>query len=180
VGGFALAAMGAVIFFFPVRMPRESLFGILVSVVGVLAYAVSVIMGREINRARVVHPLVVTAVSMGFGAVVLLSVGIGIQGFPSIGLTGWAIIAWLAVVNTAITFTLWNYIQRTLSAAESSIINGTMLIWIPILAVVFLDEQITSKELLGLLAAGLGTLVVQLRRPPLLLGRETSGGEERR
>jgi drug/metabolite transporter (DMT)-like permease len=55
--------------------------------------------------------------------------------------------------------------MQTLSATESSIINGTMLIWIPILAVVFLDEQVTRKELLGLVAAGLGTLIVQLRYP---------------
>lgn len=98
----------------------------------------------------------------------LLIAGIGIQGFPAIGLKGWAIIAWLAVVNTAIAFTLWNHTLRTLSATESSIINGTMLIWIPILAVVFLDERITSKELLGLVAAGVGTLIVQLRYPSTL------------
>jgi hypothetical protein len=49
---------------------------------------------------------------------------------------------------------------------ESSIINGTMLIWIPIFAVMFLGERITGKEIIGLLAAGAGTLIVQLRRLP--------------
>jgi len=96
---------------------------------------------------------------------VLLVVGIYTQGLPSISVKGWAIIAWLAVVNTAIAFTLWNYTLRTLSATESSIINGTMLIWIPVLAVVFLDERVTSKELVGLVVAGFGTLIVQLRSP---------------
>jgi drug/metabolite transporter (DMT)-like permease len=67
-----------------------------------------------------------------------------------------------------VAFTLWNYTLQTLSATESSIINGTMLIWIPILAVVFLDEQVTGKELLGLIAAGIGTLIVQLRSPATL------------
>jgi drug/metabolite transporter (DMT)-like permease len=82
------------------------------------------------------------------------------------------------VVNTAIAFTLWNYTLRTLSATESSIINGTMLIWIPILAVVFLDERVSSKELLGLVVAGIGTLIVQLRSPstlPRLLRRRATG-----
>jgi drug/metabolite transporter (DMT)-like permease len=168
-GGIALAALGAVIYFFPVTLPSGYLVGILVSVIGVLANAGAVIVGRGINRARELHPLVVTAVSMGVGAIVLLIAGIAVQGFPSIGLKGWAIIAWLAVVNTALAFTLWNHALHTLSATESSIINGTMLIWIPILAVVFLDERITSKELLGLLAAGVGTLIVQLKYPSTLL-----------
>jgi drug/metabolite transporter (DMT)-like permease len=175
--GIALAVLGAVIYFFPVTLPSGFLIGILVSVFGVLANSGAVIVGRDINRSREIHPVVVTAISMGVGATVLLVAGIAIQGFPSIGLKGWAIIAWLAVVNTALAFTLWNHTLRTLSATESSIINGTMLIWIPILAVVFLDERITNKELLGLVAAGVGTIIVQLRHPtilPRLLGRRPS------
>ena len=76
------------------------------------------------------------------------------------------IILWLALVNTAFAFTLWNHTLRTLSAVESSIINGTMMIWIPILAVIFLSETITAKEVVGLVLTGLGTLVVQLRKSP--------------
>lgn len=45
----------------------------------------------------------------------------------------------------------------------------TLLIWIPVLAVLFLGEQITQKELLGLALAGLGTLVMQVRRPTMLV-----------
>ena len=167
-GGIALATLGAVIFFFPVTLPSGYLVGILISIFGVLANAGASIVGRDINRSRILHPLVVTAVSMGNGAIVLLIAGIAVQGLPTIGFRGWMIIAWLAVVNTALAFTLWNYTLRTLSATESSIINGTMLIWIPILAVVFLDEQITGKEILGLVAAGAGTLIVQLRNPSML------------
>jgi len=105
---------------------------------------------------------------MGIGAIVLLVVGVAIQGLPALSLRSWAIIAWLAVVNTAVTFTLWNYILRTLSATESSILNGTMLIWIPILAVLFLGERLTTKEIIGLVVAGGGTLIVQVRYPGVL------------
>jgi len=163
--GVALATFGALIFFYPIDLPAGYLIGIAVSVVGVLANAGAVIVGRDVNRSRSIHPLVVTAISMGIGATVLLTIGIFSQGLPSISLKGWAIIVWLAVVNTAIAFTLWNYTLRTLSATESSIINGTMLIWIPILAVVFLDEHVSSRELLGLVAAGVGTIFLQLRSP---------------
>jgi drug/metabolite transporter (DMT)-like permease len=166
--GVILATIGAVVYFYPVDFPSGYLFGIAISIVGVLANAGAVVVGRGVNRSREVHPLVVTAISMGIGAIVLLVVGIFSQGLPSITLKGWAIITWLAVVNTAIAFTLWNYTLRTLSATESSIINGTMLIWVPILAVVFLNEHVSSQEVIGLVVVGIGTLIVQLRSPPSL------------
>lgn len=174
--GIILAIFGSVIFFYPVSFPRSYQVGIIVSAIGILANAGASILGRDINRSGELHPLIVTVISMGIGSIVLLTTGIFVQGLPVIGLQGWAIIAWLAVVNTAIAFTLWNFSLRNLSATESSVINGTMLIWIPILAIVFLDEQITYQELIGLIVAGLGTLIVQLRYPSALyrlLGRRT-------
>jgi drug/metabolite transporter (DMT)-like permease len=161
--GILLGTLGAVIYFYPIALPAGYLVGILVSVIGVLSNAAAVILGRNINRSLQLDPIIVTAISMGIGAIVLLVVGIATQGLPPISPKSWAIIAWLAVVNTAFAFTLWNYTLRILTATESSIINGTMLIWIPILAVLFLGEQISGRELLGLVAVGLGTLIVQLR-----------------
>jgi drug/metabolite transporter (DMT)-like permease len=137
-----------------------------VAVLGILANAASSILGRDINRTGEYHPLVVTVISMGAGSILLLVAGILTEGFPTISLQSWGIILWLALINTAFAFTLWNHTLRTLSAVESSIINGTMMIWIPILAIIFLGETITGKEIAGLVVTGLGTLIVQLRRSP--------------
>ena len=82
---------------------------------------------------------------------------------PHLQLKDWVIIAWLAVVNTALAFTLWNHTLRTLAAVESSIINSTMLIQIAILAWVFLGERITLQQGAGMILAGLGAVIVQLR-----------------
>ena len=163
--GVLVAALGAVVYFVPLDLPAGYLVGVAVSIVGVLSNAGAVILGRGINRSLETPPLVVTTISMGVGATLLLAVGLISQGMPIISAKGWAIIAWLAVVNTALAFTLWNTTLRVLSAAESSIINGTMLIWIPILAVLFLNEQVSGKEILGLILAGVGTLMVQVRMP---------------
>jgi drug/metabolite transporter (DMT)-like permease len=65
-----------------------------------------------------------------------------------------------------LAFSLWNEILQVLSAAESSVINGTTLIMIPILAVVFLGETINLQQGAGLLLAIVGTLLVQLRPRP--------------
>jgi len=38
------------------------------------------------------------------------------------------------------------------------------MIWIPIFAILFLGETISTKELLGLIVTGAGTLIVQIRK----------------
>ena len=115
------------------------------------------------NRVGDIPPLTVTMVSMGVGAIMLLATGILTQGLPPLSPIHWAIIGWLAVVNTAFAFTLWNHTLRTLSAMESSIINSTMLVQIAILAWLFLGEHLTWQEVIGMVLAGLGTLIVQVR-----------------
>jgi drug/metabolite transporter (DMT)-like permease len=86
------------------------------------------------------------------------------QGWPQLTLVHWAIILWLAVVNTALAFTLWNRTLRTLSAMESSIINNTMLFQIAVLAWLLLDESLSRRQVVGMVLAALGTLLVQIQR----------------
>jgi drug/metabolite transporter (DMT)-like permease len=166
--GVLLAILGTLIYFYPVTLLSNQLFGILVAIIGLVANSGSSILGREINRRGDIHPLNVTTISMGIGSIPLLIAGIAVQGMPTMTTQGWIIIAWLAVVNTAFAFTLWNLTLRSLSAMESSIINGTMLIWIPILAVIFLQEQVSTKEVIGLVVVAIGTLFVQLRQPIII------------
>ena len=162
-GGILLACLGALVYFSPALVPEAQLIGLIAAILGVSANAVSAILGRGINRLGAVPPLVVTVISMGVGSILLLGTGLWVEGIPHISWSSWGIILWLAVVNTAFAFTLWNHTLRTLTAMESSIINGTMILWIPILAVVFLGERISPQGIVGLVLVGLGTLIVQLK-----------------
>jgi drug/metabolite transporter (DMT)-like permease len=164
--GVAVYVVGVVIFFFPLSLPQDQLFGIGVVLGGVLANAAAALLGRAINRAGALSPLAVTVATMGMGSVVLLAAGMTFQGLPAISLTGWLLITWLAVVNTAFAFTLWNHTLRELSAMESSIINNMMMVQIPILAWLFLGEGISLKSGVGFAIAGVGILIVQVRRLP--------------
>lgn len=163
-GGVGLSVLGAFLYFYPISLPASQAIGFIAVIIGVLANAGSSILGRHVNRGGDIRPLTVTTVSMGVGAIVLLVTGVLIQGLPSLSLINWAIIGWLAVVNTALAFTLWNDTLRTLSAMQSSIINNTMVVQIPILAWLFLGERLTWQAGIGLMLAAFGTLIVQLRR----------------
>ncbi len=165
-GGTVLYLAGVLVYFYPLSLPRGEAIGFVIACAGVLANALSSILGRHVNRSGEIEPIAVTVVSMGVGAAILLAGGVAVQGLPQLTLTHWAIILWLAVVNTALAFTLWNYTLRTLSAMESSIINNTMLFQIAILAWLFLEEPLGWREVLGMVLATLGTLLVQIRRRP--------------
>jgi len=166
--GMILAIVGAFIYFYPVNIPGNQTIGMIVAMLGILGNAASSILGRDINRTNKHSALVVTVISMGAGSIVLLGTGIVLEATPTLNFQNWAIIIWLALVNTAFAFTLWNHTLRTLTAMESSIINGTMLIWVAIFAVTFLGETIIGKEIVGLVVTGLGTLLVQLRNLPTI------------
>ncbi|HXV98600.1 MAG TPA: DMT family transporter, partial [Anaerolineae bacterium] len=100
--GGSLSVVGAIIYFYPAAVPTGQIFGLMVVAAGVLANAGSAVLGRHINRGAHLSPLLVTLVSMGIGSIALLIVGISGQGFPPLSLSNWTIVAWLAVVNTAI------------------------------------------------------------------------------
>ncbi|MEB2288355.1 MAG: DMT family transporter [Anaerolineae bacterium] len=163
-GGVGVYLIGALVYFYPVSIPAGEAVGLLIVLGGVLTNSLSTVLGRDVNRAGTLPALAVTVASMGVGSVALLGAGIVTQGLPALSASGWLIIAWLAVVNTAFAFTLWNHTQRTLPAVETSIINNTMLIQIAVLAWVFLGEALNAREIGGLALAAAGTLLVQLRR----------------
>jgi drug/metabolite transporter (DMT)-like permease len=169
--GMSLFLLGVMIYFAPFQVSLK-VAGVAAGITCLLANAISTLMGRAINRRQDLHPLGVTVVSMGVGSLALLVVGLATQGLPRLDAGSWGIILWLAVVNTAFAFTLWNHTQRRLTAVESSIINNTMTIQIAILAWLFLGETLNAKGIAGLTLAVVGVLLVQRPRPVERSGRE--------
>ncbi|MBL8100982.1 MAG: DMT family transporter [Anaerolineales bacterium] len=162
--GIFLTVLGAIIYFLPLSTPTGQILGLMAALVGLLANSGSAIYGRYINSNSKLSPIIVTAVSMGIGGLLLLMTGYTTQGFGTLNTQQWLIIGWLALINTAFAFTLWNRTLQTLTAVESSIINGTMLPQIAILAWLFLDEPLNIRQILGIICVGIGTLIVQLWR----------------
>ena len=162
-GGAVIFIVGILTYFFPVSLSESQTIGLIVMTVGVFANSSSSVLGRDINRTGKLNPFVVTVISMGFGSVLLLVVGIVLQGLSPISTQNIIYLFWLAVINTAIAFVIWNYTLRTLTAMKSSIINGTMLIQIAVLAWIFLGEGISFQEIIGMAVATVGAVLVQLR-----------------
>lgn len=161
--GILLNLTGIILFFYPPIFNGQHWLGIAIIMVAMLANSGGTLLGRKINRSRTIPPIVVTAISMGIGAVLLLGSGVAVQGLPKISMANWGAIMWMAVVNTAFAFTMWNYTQRTLQAMESSIINSTMTVQIAILGWIFTGESLTYLMIFGIVLVSVGTILVQLR-----------------
>jgi drug/metabolite transporter (DMT)-like permease len=165
--GMALAVAGALVFFGTGPLAASGA-GLAAAGVSLLANAFAAILGRHANHALHLPPLLVTVVSMGAGALPLLAVGLALQGLPALAPSQWALVLWLAVVNTAFAFTLWNHVLRVLSALEASLLNSLLIVQIPLLAWVFLGEALSASQIAGLALAGSGAVLVPLGgpRPP--------------
>ena len=161
--GIAMTIFGVGLYFLPAGFSHIQTIGLMIAVIGVVSNAAGSILGRNVNRDLTIPPVVITFVSMGVGAFLLLLIGGLIQGFGSLNIQSWLLIAWLAVVNTAFAFTLWNLTFQILTAVESSVINSLIMPQIAILAFVFLGEALNLQEVAGLILVGIGALVVQLK-----------------
>ena len=162
--GLLIFLVGVVLYFLRADFSGTQVIGLAIAAFQVVANAGAAVLGRAVNRAATIPALLITTISMRVGAVVLIGAGLLTHELPRLDLQAVAIIFWLAGINTAFAFTLWNHTQRTLSAVESSMINNTLLVQIGLLAWVFLGESLTLLQIGGMIAAGLGILLVQLRR----------------
>ncbi|HEX7172728.1 MAG TPA: DMT family transporter [Candidatus Limnocylindria bacterium] len=165
VAGIGLLTLGALLYFGPFEVEADAAVGFAAAATCVTAAALSSHLGRRLARdaiGRLGGATGLTATSMLIGAVALLGVGVALEGWPALDPAGWLIVGWLALVNTAFAFTLWNHTLRTLTAVESSVVNNTMTIQIAALAIIFLGEQLQPLQLIGLMLAAAGAAVVQL------------------
>jgi len=162
-GGVALATAGMLLYFLPAQFPVGEWLGLFWAVVCMLANSASSILTRQVNNNSRHSALAITFVSMGAGSLLMFLLGLVTQGIGALTATQWLILIWLAVVNTAFCFTLWNYTLRTLRALEASILLNLMVPQVAIMAWLFLGEGLSVKQVAGLLLVGVGTVIVQLR-----------------
>jgi drug/metabolite transporter (DMT)-like permease len=157
-----LVVIGAMIYFYPIDLDLSETVGLIVVLIGVIANAFSSIMGRSINRERNTPPIVVTGVSMAIGAVILLIIGVVLEGLTVVTPIALFYIIWLSIVNTAFAFTLWNKAMQTLRAVDITVINSTMLPQIVILSIVFLGEVLDPLDWIGLIILALSVALIQI------------------
>ncbi|MCJ7520274.1 MAG: DMT family transporter [Anaerolineaceae bacterium] len=164
--GILLNLTGAFLYFYPVDLLKHQWLGILLAFIGMLASSVSTVIGRKINRSGKISSVVITTISMGIGSIALLAAGLLTEKFPVFSAKDLLLLVVLAVVNTALAFTLWNKALQQLEAIEASVINNLVAFQIAVLAWVFLGERLSVPGIIGILLAVSGAILVQIRPNP--------------
>lgn len=161
--GMGLVLLGAYLFF-NAPLSGSSLLGVIITLLSGVGWGAYLVSGRLLFVSEEINPLGLTAFSMGLGTIAIAVAAYSVEGLSSVSLTGWGIIIWLGVVNTALAFFLWNHALQRLGAFEISVLQNTMLVQIAILSWVFLGEQLTVMKLIPMVLVFVGALIVQLRK----------------
>jgi len=119
---------------------------VFISMIGAVVWT---LLTRRIARRVGVVPA--TTILFSLGTLILLPFAIALEGAPPIHLSvgGWASVATLGVVCTAVTFWLWNWGLQRAEAAQAGVFGNLEPLVGAFLGVTLLGEQIGPLALIG-------------------------------
>jgi drug/metabolite transporter (DMT)-like permease len=163
--GVGLAAtLGGSALFFGAGSGSLPLMGGFLALVGLASYTHFSIVGRTIARDRQTDTMTLTGVPLVLGGLPLLLFALLTEGWPNPGLTGWTIIFFLAAVNSALAYMMYNHAMQQLTALEINVIFNLSPLGTAVVAWFLLGEWLQSSQIVGMVVVIIGVSVVQWRR----------------
>lgn len=159
-----LVTLGGAALFFANGMQAGEPLGLVIFFVGMLGMTLFGVLGRQIARAGTVSTLTLTGVPLALGGVVTLLVAIPLEGIPSAPLVTWGQVLFLAVVNTAIGYFLYNHALQILTAIQMNIILNLTPVWTAIFGFFLLNERLGALQIAGMAVLIAGVMLVQMRK----------------
>jgi drug/metabolite transporter (DMT)-like permease len=159
VVGVLIGLIGSALFFAPGLGAGKPL-GFLIVAVGLIGNAAFGVLGRDAAKMGV-DTVVLTAIPLAVGGAILLPVALTVEGWPHASFRAAVTVLWLAAVNTACVFSLYNRALSVLPAVRvSAIVNCTPLVT-ALLARLFLDERLGAIQIAGMAVVIAGVALVQ-------------------
>jgi drug/metabolite transporter (DMT)-like permease len=161
IGGIIISLIGGVLFFSPGLAAEEPL-GLAIVMLGLFGFTAFGIQGRSVARTREVSTLDLTGFPLALGGGLLLIIGLLIERKPILSLNGWLIITWLAIVNTAFAYVLYNHALKTITALEMNVLLNLSPLGTALMAWLILGEILSSIQIIGVLIVIVGVTIVQI------------------
>jgi len=167
--GVAVVLLGVWVFF-PIGMYDEVIAsrgdgrGIALAAAAALFIGGSNLIQRRVLRSPGTSALEVTALSMTIGAVILAVVAPLVNELPEFNFDLVGLLLVLGVVNTAIAFFIWHRAMQTLRALHAGVIASAQLIFVPVLAKLYLSEAFGLRRALGSAIVLVGIVIVHYSR----------------
>jgi drug/metabolite transporter (DMT)-like permease len=163
IAGLIIALIGNAVFFSSGLQPGEPL-GITIVAIGLVSFSVFGILGRGLARGNQMNTIHLTGFPLGIGGGLLLLIALPLEGWPIFDQKVLLIILWLALINTAVAYILYNHALKTITALEMNVFLNLAPLGTAGLAWFFLGESLTSKELYGMAIVIIGVTLVQVKR----------------
>lgn len=161
--GLAVASCGVVLFFLR-GLDGGPWLAVILLVLGVGAHAFRSVLGKRMLTTGRVGPMSLAAYPLAIGGAMTLSATLVSNGVPKLSLPAWALILWLAAVNTAGGYALFNFALNLLPAFEVNLILNLTPFVTALIAWWYAGEGLAGVEVLGLLVGVAGIALVQLHR----------------
>ncbi|MCJ7678164.1 MAG: DMT family transporter [Anaerolineales bacterium] len=171
--GLIISLLGTALFFVP-GIDATVGHGLPILGLGILGFGFFGLLGRSLARDRKVDLLMLTTVPLGVGGAGLLIAGAFVEGPPHLTTEGAAVVAWLAVVNTAIAYLLYNHALQRLTALQMNLVLNLSPFVTAALASLLLDERLLPLQLAGMLIATIGVAQAQRTRRAEATAAETA------
>jgi drug/metabolite transporter (DMT)-like permease len=156
--------VAGVYLFFPGGVQGSQVAGLALASLTAAGVAGSNMLTRSIMRDPRMAAPQVALITMGLGSSLLLVISSIVEQIPLLSLETALILLWLALVNTAFAFTLWNRVLRTLTALEGGVVANAQIIEVAILAWVVLGETMGPQKIVAAAVILAGVTLVQLQR----------------
>lgn len=159
-----VVALGSGVFFFGTNIPSADVVPIVATLLGAVCLAVFGVMAREFARDGQVDGVTLAGVPLFIGGG-LLVIMVPPADAPSARV--FFVLVWLAVVNSALAYLVWNHALRRLQAFEISIVANLMPMGTALIAPLLVGETVEAGAWLGMGVALAGVILVGLggRRP---------------
>ena len=163
LGGFAVALVGAGVFFSEKVAWGGQWFGVLIVIVSGVGWSVYIVTVRLLQRSGFAGSLRLTTITMGVGVLGMMVLTAASGEYAPLTTGGVLIVVWLATANTALAFFMWNWTLREIPAYELTVLQNVMLVEIALFALVFLQEIVTLSMAAGMGLVLAGVFIVQAR-----------------
>lgn len=159
--GVFISLLGSGIFFSGGLQPGEPL-GLAIMAAGLAGFLAFSLLGRGIAREGSLDTLTLTALPLLIGGLISLLAALAVEGPPEFSRQSLLIVLWLALVNTAFGYWIYNHALRTLTALEMNVVMNLTPFFTALLSWIILDESLTGIQFLGMFVMIGGVAFVQL------------------
>jgi len=160
VVGIVVSLLGSVLFFSSGLKSGEPA-GIIIVIVGLIGFMLFGILGREIAKVKQLDTITLTTIPLAIGGGFLLLIAFPLEGMPLLSTKSILIVLWLAIVNTALAYVLYNHSLQTLTALETNVMLNLTPLGTALLAWWLLDERLGFVQIIGMVVMIIGVIFVQ-------------------